>query len=46
MVKILGKGTTTDGKEYVMVYKSDFQELQTAKLLVDFVKEHGRGKKV
>ena len=46
MVKVLGTGTTTDGKEYVIVDKSDFQELHTAKLLVDFAKEHGRGKKV
>lgn len=46
MVKILGTGTTTDGKEYVMVDKEDFKELQTAKLLVDFAKQHGRDKGV
>lgn len=46
MVKILGTGTTTDGQEYVMVNKEDFKELQTAKLLVDFVKQHGRDKGV
>lgn len=46
MVKVLGTGTTTDGKEYVMVGKSDFQELQIAKLLVDFAKQHGRDKGV
>lgn len=46
MVKILGTGTTTDGQEYVMVDEGDFKELQTAKLLVDFAKKHGRGEKV
>lgn len=46
MVKILGTGTTTDGKEYVMVNKAEFEELQTAKLLVDFAKQHGRDKGV
>lgn len=46
MVKILGTGTTTDGQDYVMIDEEDFKELQTAKLLVDFAKEHGRGKKV
>ena len=46
MVKILGTGSTTDGKEYVIVDKSDFSELQTAKLLVDFAKQHGRDKGV
>ena len=46
MVKILGTGTTTDGQEYVMVDKEDFKELQTAKLLVDFAKQHGRDKGV
>jgi hypothetical protein len=44
MVKILGTGTTTDGQEYVMVNKEDFKELQTAKLLVDFARKHGRDK--
>lgn len=46
MVKVLGTGTTTDDQEYVMVDKKDFQELQTAKLLVDFAKQHGRDKGV
>ena len=46
MVKILGTGTTTDGQEYVIVDKEDFEELQTAKLLVDFAKQHGRDKGV
>lgn len=46
MVKILGTGTTTDGQEYVMVDKTEFEELQTAKLLVDFAKKHGKEKKV
>lgn len=46
MVKILGTGTTTDGQEYVMVAEEDFKELQTAKLLVDFAKQHGRAKGV
>lgn len=46
MVKILGTGTTTDGQEYVMVDEEDFKELQTAKLLVDFAKQHGRDKGV
>ena len=46
MVKILGTGTTTDGQEYVMVDEGDFKELQTAKLLVDFAKQHGRDKGV
>lgn len=46
MVKILGTGTTTDGKEYVMVDEEDFKELQTAKLLVDFAKQHGKVREV
>lgn len=46
MVKILGTGSTTDGKEYVIVGKSDFEELHIAKLLVDFAKQHGRDKGV
>ena len=46
MVKILGTGTTTDGQEYVMVDEEDFKELQTAKLLVDFARQHGRDKGV
>lgn len=46
MVKILGTGTTTDGQEYVMVNKEDFKELQTAKLLVDFAKQHGKVREV
>ena len=46
MVKILGTGTTTDGKDYVMVDKTEFEELQIAKLLVDFAKQRGKGKEV
>ena len=46
MVKILGTGTTTDGQDYVIVNKSEFEELQVAKLLVDFAKQHGRDKGV
>lgn len=46
MVKILGTGTTSDGKDYVMVDKAEFEELQVAKLLVDFAKQHGRDKGV
>lgn len=42
MVKILGTCTTTDGQEYVMVDEEDFKELQTAKLLVDFARQHGK----
>lgn len=42
MVKILGACTTTDGQEYVMVDEEDFKELQTAKLLVDFARQHGK----
>ena len=42
MVKILGTGTTADGQEYVMVDKEDFKELQSAKLLVDFARQHGK----
>jgi hypothetical protein len=42
MVKILGTGTTTDGKEYVMVDEEDFKELRSAKLLVDFARKHGK----
>lgn len=42
MVKILGTGTTTDGKDYVIVDKAEFEELQAAKLLVDFAKQHGK----
>lgn len=46
MAKILGTGTTTDGQEYVMVDRTEFKELQVAKLLVDFAKQHGKEKKV
>lgn len=46
MVKILGAGTTSDGQDYVMVDKSDFEELQVAKLLVDFAKQQGKEKEV
>lgn len=46
MVKILGTGTTTDGQEYVIVDKTEFEELQSAKLLVDFAKQHGKEKEV
>lgn len=46
MVKILGTGTTTDGQEYIMVDKTEFEELQVAKLLVDFARKHGRDKDV
>ena len=42
MVKILGTGTTTDCQEYVMVDKTEFEELRTAKLLVDFARQHGK----
>ena len=46
MVKILGTGNTADGQEYVMVDKAEFEELQTAKLLLDFAKQHGRDRGV
>ena len=46
MVKVLGTGTTTYDQEYVIVDREDFNELQTAKLLVDFAKQHGRDKGV
>ena len=46
MVKILGTGTTSDGQDYVMVDKAEFEELQSAKLLVDFAKQHGKEKEV
>ena len=46
MVKILGTGTTSDGQNYVMVDKTEFEELQSAKLLVDFAKQHGKEKEV
>ena len=46
MVKILGTGTTEDGQDYVMVDKTDLEELQSAKLLVDFAKQHGKEKEV
>lgn len=46
MVKILGTGTTTDGQEYVMVGKTEFEELQVAKLLVDFAKQHAKEKEI
>lgn len=46
MVKILGTGTTSDGKDYVIVDKAEFEELQSAKLLVDFAKQHGKEEKV
>ena len=46
MVKILGTGTPSDGQDYVMVDKTDFEELQSAKLLVDFAKQHGKEKEV
>ena len=40
MVKILGTGTTADGKEYVMVDKCEFKEL------LELVKKHGKNKNV
>lgn len=46
MVKILGTGSTVDGQDYVMVSKSDFEELQSAKLLLDFAKQHSKEKEV
>lgn len=46
MVKILGTGTTADGKKYVMVDKCEFEELQSAKLLLDFAKQYGKEKEV
>lgn len=46
MVKVLGTGTTKDGQEYVMVDKTEFEELQVAKLLVDFAKQHGKVREV
>ena len=46
MVKILVTGTTTDGQEYVMVDKCEFEELQSDKLLLDFAKQYGKDKKV
>lgn len=46
MVKILGTGTTKDGQEYVMVGKTEFEELQSAKLLLDFAKQHGKEEEV
>lgn len=46
MVKILGNDTTTDGQEYVIVDKTEFEELQSAKLLVDFARQHGRESRV
>lgn len=46
MVKILGTGTTSDGKDYVMVDKAEFEEMQSFGVLLDFAKQHGREKKV
>ena len=46
MVKVLGTGTTTDGKDYVMVDKTDFEELQAFRVLLDFAKQHGKEGKV
>ena len=46
MVKIIGTGTTADGKEYVMVDMCEFEELQSAKLLLDFAKQHSKEKEV
>lgn len=46
MVKILGTGTTTDGQDYVMVDKTEFEELQAFGVLLDFAKQHGKEKEV
>ena len=42
MVKILGTGTTSDGKDYVMVDKADFEEMQATGVLLDFAKQLGK----
>jgi len=42
MVKILGAGTTSDGKDYVMVDKAEFEEMQAFGVLLDFAKQHGK----
>lgn len=42
MVKILGTGTTTDGQDYVMVSKSDFEKMQKLEVLFDSLKKHGK----
>lgn len=46
MVKILGTGTTKDGQEYVMVDKTEFEEMQSFGVLMDFAKQHGKEKEV
>ena len=46
MVKILGTGTTKYGQEYVMVDKTEFEEMQAFGVLIDFAKQHGKEKKV
>lgn len=42
MVKILGTGTTTNGQDYVMVSKSDFEKMQELEILLDLLKKHGK----
>lgn len=46
MVKILGTGTTADGQEYVIVDKTEFEELQAFKELLELAKKHGKNKNV
>ena len=42
MVKVLGTGTTTDGQDYVMVGKSDFEKMQKLEVLFSLLKKHGK----
>lgn len=42
MVKVLGTGTTTDGQDYVMVSKSDFEKMQKLEVLFSLLKKHGK----
>ena len=42
MVKVLGTGTATDGQDYVMVSKSDFEKMQKLELLFSLLKKHGK----
>lgn len=42
MVKILGTGTTTDGQDYVMVSKLDFEKIQKLEVLFSLLKKHGK----
>lgn len=39
MIEILGSGNLADGKSYVMISRSDWEELESFRVLFDFAKE-------